>query len=193
MAAAGGMSRAAAGVRWPGQGLYRSQVGVDFIVELVAADAYPYREVAHLLQRQLGAVGVGVKVNLVPAGQLVTRYLGARSYQMALANLDNGPDPDQFAFWHSSEKAYPLNFSQLPRQSFIDKDLEDGRAAVDPKDRIAAYYDLQDLLVDAAPALFLYEPHYQYAVSRRVGGVHTNPVIDAVDRFQYVTDWFVAG
>jgi peptide/nickel transport system substrate-binding protein len=182
-----------AGWTMPAQGLYRSQAGVDFIVELVAADAYPYRDVARLLQRQLGAVGIGVKLNIVPAGQLVTKYLAGRSYQMALANLDNGPDPDQFALWHSSEKSYPLNFSQLPRQSFIDKDLEDGRAAVDPKDRIAAYNDLQDLLVDAAPALFLYEPHYQYAVSRRVGGVHTNPVIDAVDRFQYVTDWFVAG
>jgi peptide/nickel transport system substrate-binding protein len=182
-----------AGWTMPAQGLYRSLAGVDFIVELVAADAYPYRDVARLLQRQLGAVGIGVNVHLVPAGQLVTKYLGARSYQMALANVDNGPDPDQFSFWHSSEKAFPLNFSELPRQSFIDKDLEDGRAAIDSKDRVAAYSDLQDLLVDAAPALFLYEPHYQYAVSRRVGGVHTNPVIDAVDRFQYISDWFVAG
>jgi peptide/nickel transport system substrate-binding protein len=182
-----------AGWTVPVQGLYRSQAGVDFVVDLVAADAYPYRDVARALQRQLAAVGIGVRVNIVPAGLLVTKYLGARSYQMALANLDNGPDPDQFSFWHSSERAYPLNFSELPRQSFIDKDLEDGRAAVDLKDRFAAYSELQDLLVDAAPALFLYEPHYQYAVSRRVGGVHTNPVIDAGDRFQYVTDWFVAG
>jgi len=182
-----------AGWTMPVQGLYRSQGGVDFVVELVAADAYPYRDVARALQGQLAAVGVGVRVNLVPAGFLVTKYLGARSYQMALANLDNGPDPDQFSFWHSSERVYPLNFSELPRQSFIDKDLEDGRAAVDLKQRSAAYAELQDLLVDAAPALFLYEPHYQYAVSRRVGGVHANPVIDAADRFQYVTDWFVAG
>jgi peptide/nickel transport system substrate-binding protein len=182
-----------AGWTMPAQGLYRSQGGVDFIVELVAADAYPYRDVARVLQRQLATVGIGVRVNIVPAGQLVTKYLGARAYQMALANLDNGPDPDQFSFWHSSERVYPLNFSDLPRQSFIDKDLEDGRAAVEMKDRIAAYAELQDLLVDAAPALFLYEPHYQYAVNRRVGGVHANPVIDAVDRFQYVTDWFVAG
>jgi peptide/nickel transport system substrate-binding protein len=181
-----------AGWTMPVDGLYRSKGGVDFIVELVAADAYPYRDVARVLQRQLSTVGVGVRVNIVPAGQLVTKYLGARTYQMALANLDNGPDPDQFSFWHSSERSYPFNFSDLPRQSFIDKDLEDGRAAVAMKDRVAAYGDLQDLLVDAAPALFLYEPHYQYAVSRRVGGVHANPVIDAVDRFQYVTDWYVS-
>jgi len=191
----GAAERALDGAGWTvsAQDLYRSQGGVDFIVELVVADAYPYRDVARVLQRQLATVGVGVRVNIVPAGQLVTKYLGARTYQMALANLDNGPDPDQFSFWHSSEKAYPLNFSDLPSQSFIDKDLEDGRAAVASKDRIAAYGELQDLLVDATPALFLYSPHYQYAVNRRVGGVHANPVIDAVDRFQYVTDWFVAG
>jgi peptide/nickel transport system substrate-binding protein len=182
-----------AGWTMPSQGLYRSQAGRDFIVELVAADAYPYREVARNLRRQLAAVGVGVRLKIVPVGQLVQRYLGARSYQMALANLDNGPDPDQFSFWHSSQKDYPLNFSNLPRQGFIDKDLEDGRATSDQNARMAAYTDLQSLLAGAAPALFLYEPHYEYAVNRRIAGVHTNPVVDAVDRFQYVTDWYVAG
>ena len=59
-------------------------------------------------------------------------------------------------------------------------------------DRLTAYADLQDLLVAATPALFLYSPHYQYAVSRRFSGVHTNPVIDSGDRFQYVTDWQLA-
>ena len=181
-----------AGWTMPPQGLYRTRAGIDFVVELAAADAYPYRDVARLLQRQLALVGVGVRLNLVPAGQLVTKYLGARSYQMALANLDNGPDPDQFSFWHSSERGYPLNFSQLPRQGLIDKDLEDGRAAPAMADRIAAYADLQNLLVDAVPALFLYEPHYEYAVNRRFGGIHTNPAIDAVDRFEYVTDWFIS-
>jgi peptide/nickel transport system substrate-binding protein len=182
-----------AGWTMPAQGLYRTQGGRDFIVELVAADVYPYRDVARSLQRQLAAVGVGVRLKLVPVGQLVTRYLGTRSYQMALANLDNGPDPDQFSFWHSSQKAYPLNFSNLPRQGFIDKDLEDGRATPDHDARLTAYADLQSLLGAAAPALFLYEPHYEYAVNRRVAGVHTNPAVDAVDRFQYVTDWYLAG
>ena len=181
-----------AGWTMQAQGLYRTQNGRDFIVELVAADAYPYRDVAKNLQKQLAGIGVGVRLRIVPVGQLVTRYLGPRSYQMALANLDNGPDPDQFTFWHSSQKDYPLNFSNLPRQGFIDKDLEDGRASPDRDARIAAYTDLQTLLAGAAPALFLYEPHYEYAVNRRIGGAHFNPVVDAIDRFQYVTDWYLA-
>jgi peptide/nickel transport system substrate-binding protein len=163
------------------------------VVELVVADAFPYRDVGRVLQSQLAAVGIGVRLRIVPAGQLVTQYLGARSYQMALADLDNGPDPDQFAFWHSSARSYALNFSNLPQQAFIDKDLEDGRASSSMSDRLAIYADFQDLLVAAAPALFLYSPHYQYAVSRRFTGVHLNPVVDAGDRFQYVTDWRLAG
>lgn len=182
-----------AGWTVPPQGLCRSRQGVDFVVDLVVADAFPYRDVGRVLQAQLAAVAICLRLRTVPAGQLVTQYLGARTYQMALANLDNGPDPDQYAFWHSSAKSYALNFSNLPQQAFIDKDLEDGRASTSMADRLAAYADLQDLLVSAAPALFLYSPHYQYAVSRRFTGVRTNPVVDAADRFQYVTDWQLAG
>ncbi|GAC1652580.1 MAG: peptide-binding protein [Candidatus Dormibacteraceae bacterium] len=181
-----------AGWVMPDQGLYRTRAGRDFVVELVAADAFPYRQVAAAIRRQLAAVGVGVTLAIVPVGQLVARYLGARSFQMAIANLDNGPDPDQFSFWHSSQRAYPLNFSNLPKQSFIDKDLEDGRAHLDRPGRQVAYSDLQDLLADAAPALFLYEPHYLYAVSSRVQGIRMNAVIEPVDRFEFVAEWSVS-
>ena len=47
------------------------------------------------------------------------------------------------------------------------------------------------LIADAAPAIFLYSAHYDYAVSQRVRGVHLNSVIEPEDRFQYVTDWYV--
>ena len=180
-----------AGWTLPDQGLYRTRAGHDFTVSLVAADAYPFREVADSVRRQLQGVGVRVTVQDVPVSQLVTRYLVGHGYQMAIASFDNGPDPDQFSLWHSSMKQYPLNVSGLPRQGFIDKALEDGRARTDAAGRMAAYADLQKLITEASPAIFLYEPHYQYAVSRRVHGLHMNPVIEPGDRFEYVTDWYI--
>ena len=57
--------------------------------------------------------------------------------------------------------------------------------------RLAAYLDFQMLIADAAPAIFLYAPHYDYAVSQRVHGVRLNSVIQPGDRFQYVTQWYV--
>ena len=73
----------------------------------------------------------------------------------------------------------------------IDKDLEDGRAAVDASARLAAYIDFQVLMADAAPAIFLYAGRYEYAVSQRVHGVHMNVAIEPYDGFQYVADWYV--
>jgi ABC-type transport system substrate-binding protein len=56
---------------------------------------------------------------------------------------------------------------------------------------LAAYADFQDLMQDAAPAAFLFEPHYAYLVSNRVRGLRTSAVIEPVDRFQHVAEWYV--
>jgi peptide/nickel transport system substrate-binding protein len=172
----------------------RNREGRDFSVSLVTADAYPYRQVAEAVSEQLRQLGIEVKVEPVPASVLVGRYVVGHQYQLALVAFDNGPDPDQYTLWHSGAPRDTLNFASplVPRQALIDKDLDDGRAATDRKSRMAAYDDFQQLIAEAAPAIFLYEPHYEYVVSKRVRGLRTNPVIAPVDRFQYAADWYVA-
>lgn len=177
----------------PPGGSVRQRGGKDFSISLVTADAYPYSQVAESMAAQLGKVGIQVTVDAVPASVLVSRYLVGKHFQMALVAFDNGPDPDQFSLWHSNDGQDPLNFASVltPKQALIDKDLEDGRASTDRRARKQAYSDFQDLMSDAAPAIFLYEPHYAYVTSRRVHGVRTNPVIEPVDRFQYASVWWV--
>jgi peptide/nickel transport system substrate-binding protein len=171
-----------------------NRAGKDFSVSLVTTDAPPYKQVADAVGAQLRLIGVQVRVEPVPFSVLVDKYVIGKQYQMALFTLDYGPDPDQYALWHSGAAADSLNFTtdRLPKQALIDKDLEDGRSTGDLVKRRGFYVDFQDLMADAAPAVFLFEPHYTYLVSHRVGGVHTNPVIQPVDRFQYVTDWYAA-
>jgi peptide/nickel transport system substrate-binding protein len=169
----------------------RSKKGVPFRVTLVAADSYPNVEIANSISQQLGDVGIQVDVKPLPASKLLQDYLLTHSYQMALISIDVGPDPDQYSLWHSGSNAGSLNFAYSRGWGLIDKDLEDGRAAVDPPARLAAYIDFQLLMADAAPAIFLYAGRYEYAVSQRVHGVRTNSAIEPYDRFQYVTDWYV--
>jgi peptide/nickel transport system substrate-binding protein len=169
----------------------RTKNTLQFKVELVASDSYPNRQVADAIARQLLEVGVEVHVTAVPASQLVQKYLLGRNYQMALASFDVGPDPDQFSLWHSGADSGSLNFAYTRGWGLIDSDLENGRATVDPQARLAAYIDFQMLMADAAPAIFLYSAHYDYAVSGRVHGVRINKVVEPADRFQYVTQWYV--
>ncbi len=185
----------AAGWTLPPGARVRQRQGRDFSVSLVTADAFPYRQVADSVSKQLAQVGIQVTVEPVPASILVSRYLVGRHFQLALVAFDNGPDPDQFGLWHSSSASDALNFASVltPKQALIDKDLEDGRASGDRDQRRKAYSDFQELMADAAPAVFLYEPHYEYVIANRVHGVHTDAAIEPVDRFQYVTQWWVSG
>ena len=188
--AASKVLEAAGWVTPPGERI-RAKNGVPFRVDLVVADSYPNRQVADAIARQILDVGVQINVKALPASQLVQNYLLTHKYQMALVQFDVGPDPDQYSLWHSGADPVSLNFAYARGWGLIDKDLEDGRAAVDPPARLAAYIDFQMLMSDMAPAIFLYAGRYDYAVSQRVHGVHMNKVIQPSDRFQYVTDWYV--
>jgi peptide/nickel transport system substrate-binding protein len=169
----------------------RSKKGMQFHITLVVADSYPNQPVAEAIAHQLLDVGVQVDVKPVPGTTLVTQYLLTHRYEMALVRVDSGPDPDQYTLWHTTSDPGALNFSYQRGWGLIDKDLEDGRNAVDPQARLFAYTDFQMLMAEAAPAVFLYTSRYDYAVSQRVHGVHLNTEIEPADRFQYVTDWYV--
>jgi peptide/nickel transport system substrate-binding protein len=181
----------AAGWTIPPGSKLRARSGTVFKVTLVAADSYPNSEIADALSAQLLQLGVEVDVKSVPASQLVQNYLLSHQYEMALVAVDVGPDPDQYSLWHSGADPGSLNFAYSRGWGLIDKDLEDGRAAVDLSSRLASYIDFQTLMADAAPAIFLYAGRYDYAVSQRVHGVRVNKVIEPSDRFQYVTEWYV--
>jgi peptide/nickel transport system substrate-binding protein len=169
----------------------RTKAGVAFKVSLVAADSYPNTQVAAEIATQLAQLGIGVDVKPLTASKLLQDYLLTHRYQMALVSIDVGADPDQYTLWHSGIDPSALNFAYSRGWGLIDKDLEDGRNAVDPPSRLAAYIDFQMLMAEAAPAIFLYAGRYEYAVSQRVHGVHVNKAIEPYDRFQYVTGWYV--
>lgn len=181
----------AAGWTLNGQSVRTNKQGVPFSVDLVVTNSYPNQQIAELIAQQLANVGVRVNVKPVSAPDLVSNYLLAHDYEMALVAVDVGPDPDLYSLWHSGAESGTLNFAYGKGWGLIDKDLEDGRAQVELPARLAAYADFQSLIADMAPAIFLYSAHYDYAVSQRVRGVHMNRVIEPEDRFQYVTDWYV--
>jgi peptide/nickel transport system substrate-binding protein len=175
----------------PGANVRSNKSGVQFQVQMVVTESYPNLQIAQEVAHQLSSIGVMVSVKAVAPSDLVQNYLLTRTYQMALVVFDVGSDPDLYSLWHSGADPGTLNFAYTKGWGLIDKDLEDGRAAIDQPSRLAAYTDFQALIADQAPAIFLYSANYDYAVSQRVRGVHVNRVIEPEDRFQYVTDWYV--
>ena len=74
-------------------------------------------------------------------------------------------DPDQYAIWHSTQSKTNISNYSSPR---IDKDLEDGRKTGDIEIRKEKYADFQRVLLDDAPATFLYFPKLNIIYRKKV-------------------------
>ena len=182
---------AAGWLRPGGQGT-RVKDGNPLMLRLSVADLEPYRSIAVRLRTDLAAVGVEARLDLQSQDVLVGQVLPGRAFDMALTAVDNGPDPDFFVFWHSSQQgAGGLNFSGMPKSVFLDKDLEDGRSSADIPTRRAAYADAQKILADNQPAVFLVSPDTLIGFNARVLGVRLDDAIGSGDRYAYVSDWYV--
>lgn len=114
-------------------------------------------EVATTLRGDLEEVGVKSEISFNSATSLP-------EYDVLLAYLQLPNDPDQYAFWHSSQ-SQQNNISHLKNVK-IDKILEDGRNTASRQERQKIYFQFQRVMVDEVPAVFLYYPH-SYTIKRK--------------------------
>lgn len=88
-----------------------------------------------------------------------------QNFQALLITQDTPLYPDQYLLWHSTQSQTNLTKYSSPR---VDKDLEDGRKVVNANDKKNKYLDFQKVLLDDAPATFLYFPKYNVIYQKKV-------------------------
>lgn len=93
---------------------------------------------------------------------LQSQQLNLTEYQILLAFGQIPSDPDQYTFWHSTQKT--TNITRFDN-SRIDKLLEDGRLSFDQQERKNIYQDFQKFLLEESPVIFLEFPT-TYTISR---------------------------
>jgi peptide/nickel transport system substrate-binding protein len=147
--------------------------------------------VATEIQKQLVAVGIDIEIQATGAGGLVQDFLLPRKYELAVYSWDfNGFDPDPYSLWHSTQAApNGLNITGWGNRK-ADEALERGRRATDRAERVKAYADFQAAFADDIPAMPLYLPTYEYAISTKIRGVKTGVVANPPDRFRNVAEWY---
>ncbi len=93
------------------------------------------------------------------------RYTGyiPTNYDMFLTVWEPNIDPDQYVFWHQTQKTGNISNMKNVR---IDKLLEDGRKEMSQTKRRQIYAKFQELIAEEAPAVFLYFPKL-YTINRR--------------------------
>lgn len=114
----------------------------------------PYSDITQTIANAWNSIGVPTSVKIandVP-----------RDYQVLVSVQSIPPDPDQYAFWHSTQK--DTNITSYVNLK-VDKLLEVGRREFDTEQRKKIYADAAKRIVEDAPAVFLYYP-ITYSIRR---------------------------
>jgi peptide/nickel transport system substrate-binding protein len=172
----------------------RAKDGVEFRFELLYPDNEIHREMAVMIQQNWEALGAAVEIRGVPYSELIESYLNPRSYQAVLIDLDLSwtPDPDPYPFWDQVQATGGQNYSQW--DNFVASDyLEQARITTNLIDRSLFYRNFQVVFEEELPAIPLFYPVYNFAVSKQIQGVTIGPLFDTSDRFMTVKNWFIVG
>ena len=152
----------------------------------------PFRvAIAEEVAKQWAAVDARVSVDPVPADRFIDEYLVPRDFEASLVEIDYGPDPDPYPFWHSTQIAPPgLNLSGYS-SARIDDVLEEARGETDPALRKEQYALFAGYFVADRPALPTFSPVYLYIQSTDVQGFEPTLLFNSSARFANVHEWYV--
>ena len=133
-----------------------------------------------------------IKIQVVNERSVFTEeIIRPRNYEMILVGQGLEINLDPFPFWHSSQIKDPgLNLAVYENKE-SDKLLEEARQTLNEEKRKAALEKFQDILIEDAPAVFLYNSDYLYLVSKEIKGISVKIITDPSKRFSGIENWYI--
>jgi peptide/nickel transport system substrate-binding protein len=148
-------------------------------------------KVANMIKDFWNAIGVNVDLQIVPVKKIDTDFITPRNYQALLYGEITGYDSDLFSFWHSSQRVAPgVNLANYANKK-VDQLLSEARLIADSKIRDQKYRDMQNILIDDLPAIFLYSPTYTYPISKNIKGISIQRIAIPSDRLINIENWYI--
>jgi peptide/nickel transport system substrate-binding protein len=158
-------------------------------IKLVSRDTAEYVSVSSELQKQWSALGITVKPELLSQEEFYQIAINGHDYDVLLAGIEIGSDPDIFAYWHSSQARAGLrNFSEWNSPT-ADINLETARSRLQLSLRKARNEAFSKEWSAQAPALALYQPYMNYSYHQSADGFKIFPLNTASDRLANVQEW----
>ncbi|MES0334967.1 MAG: peptide-binding protein [Candidatus Magnetobacterium sp. LHC-1] len=131
---------------------------------------------ATIIQWRLKQIGIRVNIRTLEWSTFINEFIDKRRFEAVLLGWAIGMDADQYDIWHSSKtKEKEFNFISYANPN-VDRLLDEGRHTFDMKRRKKAYYQIQEILAEDVPYVFLYVPDALPVVHKRFKGIAPSPI-----------------
>ncbi len=168
---------------------YMKNASTTLSINLATANTPEMKAVADKLKQDWGEIGVTVNVLVYEFADLNQTIIKERDYEALLFGTLTRTPSDLYAFWHSSQRAYPgLNISNYVSNK-LDKNLTTLREDDNELNRVTAYDSVREEFMDEVPGIFLYAPSLIYVANDNVVSPLPLFSIDNSSRFLLINDW----
>ncbi len=158
---------------------------------LTIGDSEDNRKLADEVKKRWDKIGVRTTIQIFEFADLNQRVIKNRDFQVVLSGTLIEDATDLYAFWHSSQRAYPgLNIAGYASTK-MDQNLEKLRGEVDETNREELENEIEQELYDEKPAIFLYHPKLLYIKSNKIYTTLPLYGINESSRFADITSWYM--
>ena len=148
-----------------------------------------YSKVASVLKSQWAKIGIGVKIVALENEEFQVA-LFKRDYDLLIFGQNLGYNLDAYPYWHSSQaKEGGYNLSQF-KNFIVDSLLDKARQQNDVDSRKKTLHSIQEIISKEIPAIFLYSPTYNFALSETIQNASFDNLATTTDHFARIQDWY---
>ncbi len=167
----------------------RTRSGQEFRITIRTDDDPRRLALGRDIAASLDAIGIKATVASTTFTVLQTDFLQTRAYEAAIVAWDQGPDPDPYFGWHSSQLgAAGLNIANFSNE-VSDAVVERGRESSDMDVRTGMYQQFQGIWMEKTPSVILGYPEYAYVLTSKIQAVVPANLANPAQRFANIYLW----
>lgn len=162
----------------------------SLVLTLATANTDEMKKVAEMIKKDWEKIGVSTIIEIYDVSDLNQNIIKERDYQVLLFGAITENKADLYAFWHSSQRAYPgLNISNYVNKN-LDTQLEIIRESKDLVVQEEAYRLAKAEFSNEVPGIFLFAPYLIYITHDK--NISPLPIYSYTDasRFTLVESWY---
>lgn len=165
--------------------------GKDVTLKIASGDTKELKSTTEIIADNLKKMGIKTEIKIENMNNLQKEYIRPRNYDILVIGENLGTTPDLFSFWHSSQIADPgLNFSKYKDRK-LDKYLEVSRKSTNDAEKQKKLEEVQKVILEEVPAVYLYNPYYIFITSDKVKGIRAGKLGAPSDRLESIEDWYI--
>lgn len=141
-----------------------------------------HMDAGQVIADQLNQIGINVEVNVVEWGQWLSDVYSGKNYEMTVVGLSGRLDSYYFLKRYNSESGDFISYIT----GEVDDLLEDSKSELDPEKRKEIFKEIQLILAENVPVVYIQTPDRIFALNEKVEGFRIYPI----DIYEYKDVYF---